>query len=184
MDRRMKIAEYGRKLHDKNLVIGAGGNISEKDGDILIIKKRGADMSRQKADDYVNIPFKEAQKPNAALSSETPFHVACYKARSDVGAVIHVHSPVIVAAANRTDLLEGVSYEFECVLEGPVRVINYIQPGSDPLALAVADKIEKGANAVMMRRHGALSVGKDAEEAYLRILALERACMTFLLSRN
>jgi len=178
MNKMKTIAEYGRMVHAKGLVIGAGGNISERDGDFLIIKKKNADMSSGRVEDYVRIPFSETASD--LLSSETPVHIACYRARQDVGAVIHVHSPYIVAAAKKTDLLESVSYEFDCILKKAVPVIEYIQPGSSILAAAVADEIKNGANTVMLKRHGAFSTGKDLEEAYLRILALERACITFL----
>ena len=183
MDKREQIARYGILLHADKLVIGAGGNISEKDGEDIIIKKKGADMSLGRADDYVRLPFQEAEKAeDARLSSETPLHIACYRVRQDIGAIMHVHSPFIIAAAVKTDILENVSYEFDCVLQKAVPVIEYIQPGSSALAEAVAGKIKNGANAVILRRHGAISVGKDPEEAYLRMLALERACIAFLHS--
>ena len=177
-----EIAGYGRLLHENKFVIGAGGNISARDASAIVIKKKGADMSLGRARDYVRLPFSEAEKGGDMLSSETPLHIACYNARDDIGAVVHVHSPYIVAAAGRIDILGSVSYEFDCILQKAVPVIEYIQPGSFELAAAVAEKIKQGAGAVLMRRHGAIAVGKDLKEAYLRTLALERACVTFLHS--
>ncbi|MFH1665801.1 MAG: class II aldolase/adducin family protein [Candidatus Omnitrophota bacterium] len=179
-----KIAEYGKLLHDDKLVIGSGGNISELDGEFLIIKKKGTDMSSGRTGGYIRLPLLAAEKGgDGRLSSETPFHIACYMARTDIGAVIHVHSPYMVASAGKTDILESVSYEFDCILKKAVPVVEYIRPGSPELAGEIAAKIKAGANAVLLRRHGGLSAGKDLEEAYLRILALERACITFLHSR-
>ena len=96
---------------------------------------------------------------------------------------MHVHSPYIVAVSQRTATLESLSYEFDCILQKPVPVLKYIQPGSFELAEAVAAKISSGANAVMLKRHGAITIGADIKEAYLRTLALERACITFLFNR-
>jgi L-fuculose-phosphate aldolase len=182
MDRRKEIAKYGQLIHEKGLVIGAGGNISARDGDFLIIKRKSADMSEGNAGDYVRIPFEEAEKETELLSSEAPLHIACYKAAQNVGALVHVHSPFTIAAAGKIDFLASTSYEFDCILEKSVPVVEYIQPGSRDLANTVADKVKEGAGAVMMRKHGAVSVGEDLKEAYLRILALERACVTFLHS--
>ncbi len=184
MDRPRIIAEYGKLIHAEKLVIGAGGNISEKRGDFLIIKKKFADMSRGRKSDYIRLSFKKAESPERSgyLSSETPLHLACYRARQDVGAVVHVHSPYIIATAQKTNILESVSYEFDCVLQKSVPTVEYIQPGSAELAEKVAERIKEGANAVMLKKHGAVSVGKDIKEAYLRILALERACITSLHS--
>ena len=175
-----ELIRYGCLLHEKELVIGAGGNISARDGEHIVIKRKGADMSEAGAGDYVRVSLKEASGENENLSSETPLHVACYKARQDVQAVVHVHSPMVIATAEKTHFLESTSYEFDCLLERTVPVVEYIQPGSAELGEAVAEEISSGANAVIMRRHGAVSVGRSPEEAYLRALALERACVTFL----
>ena len=129
---------------------------------------------------FVTLKFSEVEKHLDTLSSETPFHVACYKTRSDIQAIIHVHSPHVVAVAGKTDILRSQSYEFDCILGKDVPVVEYIQPGSYDLASAIAEKAAGGVNAVMLRQHGAIAFGKDLEEAYLRILALERACVTFL----
>ncbi len=183
MGKEKSIVEYGRMLHQEKLVIGQGGNISVLKGGNLIIKKQSVDMSSAGKSDYLAVKLDEAEKaPVELLSTETPFHVACYRARKDVKAVIHVHSPYTIAASAKIDELESVSYEFDCVIGGPVQVVPYIKPGSVDLAKAIAVNIRSGANAVLLRRHGAVSVGKDLEEAYLRILALERACIVFLHS--
>ncbi len=183
MKKEKSIVDYGRLLHQEKLVIGQGGNISALKNGMLLIKKQCVDMSSAGKSDYLAIKLDEAEKTSGELlSTETPFHIACYKARQDIKAVIHVHSPYAIAATTKTDKLESVSYEFDCVIGGPVPVVPYIKPGSIDLAKAIATNVRSGANAVLLRRHGAVSVGKDLEEAYIRILALERACITFLHS--
>ncbi|MGB2629998.1 MAG: class II aldolase/adducin family protein [Candidatus Omnitrophota bacterium] len=180
MDKREEAAKYGRLIHEKGLVIGAGGNISVRDGDFFVIKKQGADMSDCAAGGYARIPFDKVEENKETLSTETPLHIACYRASREVNAILHVHSPLMIAAAEKTDRLVSTSYEFDCILKKAVPIIDYIQPGSALLAKAVAEKVASGATAVMMRRHGSICVGKDLEEAYLRVLALERACLTRL----
>jgi L-fuculose-phosphate aldolase len=190
MDKMESIIKYGKKAHTDGLVIGAGGNISERDDDFLIIKKKGADMSEGCEDSYVRLLFDEVSKRMAdpayekeeadILSSETPLHIACYKVSPDIGAVIHVHPPYTIAASGKVAFLEDISYEFECILGKSVPVIDYIEPGSQDLASAVAEKVTEGARAVMLKKHGSIAVGKNLEEAYIRILALERACITYL----
>lgn len=181
MNKIKEIAKYGKMLHESGLVVGCGGNISVRDNrGNIIIKKRGADMSRGRDSDYAAVPMTGVAKKDPALSTETPFHLACYAAKKDVGAVIHVHSPYIVAAGIKLAKLNKVSYEFECVLGDSAPVIGYIKPGSEALAKAIAREVKKGASAVLMRRHGAVSVGKTLEEAYVRMLVLERACRTLV----
>ena len=183
MNKIEEAAKYGKLIHQAGLVIGAGGNISVRDGSAVIIKKKAADMSLGRTEDYISIPLTEMEQlDNDELSSETPLHTACYKTSESVGAVVHVHSPYAIAASEKTKLLKSTSYEFDCIIQKAVPVIDYIQPGSSELGEAVAEKIKEGATAVLLKKHGPVSVGKDLEEAYLRILALERACLTFLHS--
>ncbi len=182
MDKRRLLAEYGKKICGEKLVIGAGGNISLRDEDRVYIKKANFNMAEGSVEGYIDIDLTEKYSLNKELSSETPLHIASYEAREDVKAVIHVHSPFMIAVAHKVTLLRSTSYEFDCILKKEVPSLEYIQPGSEDLASAVGVDIKRGANAVLMKRHGAVSVGDSIEQAYLRILALERACITFLHS--
>ncbi len=175
-----ELVDIGKALHDERLVIGPGGNISAVVGGVLYIKKRGADMSRQDHNDFFNISIDEVDVEHEEISSECPFHLACYKADKKIGAIIHVHSPYMIAASEKARELRDISYEFDCILGSSVPVIDYIQPGSGDLAQKVAEHVKDGKNTILMRKHGAVSTGKDLKQAYLRILALERACITFL----
>ncbi|MFH1837809.1 MAG: class II aldolase/adducin family protein [Candidatus Omnitrophota bacterium] len=180
-----QLVKYGKKLHEDKFVIGAGGNISAKEKELIFIKKKYANMSKGRKKDYLPLERTRQEMPDEELfSSETPMHLACYEAREDIGAVIHVHSPLMTATAFKTDVIKDISYEADCVIASDVPIIEYIQPGSKALAAEVSDKIKKGANAVLMKRHGALTVGKDLEEAYMRILALERACISYLMGKG
>ena len=182
MNIREELVRYGKLLHEKELVIGAGGNISACAGDEVLIKRRGIDMSRGTEEDYLSVMKSAEVVEDPELSTETPFHLACYKSSKDVRAVIHVHSPYSIAASERVTKLPVVSYEFECLAGGPVPVLEYIDPGSEALASAIGEEISKGAAVVLMKKHGAVSVGKDLEDTYLKIMALERACKAFVHS--
>jgi ribulose-5-phosphate 4-epimerase/fuculose-1-phosphate aldolase len=175
-----ELVRCGKLLHEGGFAIGSGGNLSVRDGSYIVIKRQGADLSKAKITDYLRISMKEAEKSPAGISSETPLHLASYAARPEAGAVIHVHSPVMVAVAEKTRLLKSNSYEFDCVMGGDIPVVPFIKPGTRALAEAVASKVKSGANAVLMARHGAVCVGHNIEETYVRVLALERAALTFL----
>ncbi len=182
-DMSYELARYGVHIHREKLAIGAGGNTSIRDGNFIIIKKKGTDMSSGNPDDYMRVSFMTVKRGlTPGMSSETPLHLACYAADEGVMAVVHVHSPYSIAAATRTSLLESPSYEFDCIIGENVPVLEYISPGSQDLGSAVGDKIRAGANTVLLKRHGAVATGKDIQEAYLRALALERASKTFLHS--
>ncbi|MBF0253475.1 MAG: class II aldolase/adducin family protein [Candidatus Omnitrophica bacterium] len=177
-----KLIHYGKKLHEKDLDIGSGGNISALEGSFLIIKKQGINMESCGPEGYIKVPFDNIQKTDQSLlSSETPFHIACYRSRKDVLSVFHVHSPNIVAVSLLVDKIEkGICYEFEYINCSDATVIDYYAPGSEVLAGKISDEIKKGINSVILKKHGAVCVGENIEQAYLRAFALERACSLLL----
>ena len=184
MNKKQELVNYGEMLHEKDLVIGAGGNISVRNDNGFIIKRKFVDMSKGTKADYISVGFDHLAQTEDIVSSETALHIKCYKAQGEIGAVIHVHSPYMVAVSEQVKALQSTSYEFDCVIGDDVPVIEYIQPGSEALAEATEKLITEGHSAILLRRHGGLSVGQDLEQAYLRILALDRACLTYLFGAN
>lgn len=174
----------GRFLHSHSLVIGSGGNISARESGDIYIKKSGVDMSSAAEKDYLKLELSGTSVTPAGreLSSETPLHISIYKSRADIFAVAHTHSPYAIAFAEKFSVLESPSYEFDCMIGKSSLVLPYILPGSPQLAEAVAGTFSSGHNAVLLRRHGVVSSGKDIFEACLRALAVERAAMVLLLS--
>lgn len=178
-----KITYYGKLLHEKDLVIGAGGNISMKSGDSLIIKRRGAVLSDASKKNFIKISLEDLKTyPGEDVTSESPFHVTCYEALPSVGAVIHTHSPYAIALANKFNVLQSPSYEFDCIIGASIPIIDFLTPGSPELASAIGNIIKQKVPAVILTRHGSVTVGEALEEAFIRALALERACKTILHS--
>jgi L-fuculose-phosphate aldolase len=174
---------YGRLLHDNGLVIGTGGNISLRDGDGFLIKRRGADMSVCGTQGYLRAGRGEEEALSSRMSSEWRLHALCYDSLPDAGALIHTHSPYAVAAAEKAELLEDISYEFDTLLGKIVPVMKFVSPGSHELAEKAAGIMKKGNCALILRRHGVITAGKDLKEAFLRALAVERASLIYVHTR-
>lgn len=75
---------------------------------------------------------------------------------------------------------ELLTPEDVCVadLGGPVRVVPYATPGSAELAELIRDGLE-GRWAVLLRNHGAVTVGPTLERAYARSVLLEWLAATY-----
>jgi L-ribulose-5-phosphate 4-epimerase len=112
----------------------------------------------------------------AELSDEmVAAHLAVYRVRPQVGAVIHTHSPNLLAFA-----LEGrplpVRYE-------PLRRLGQAQ--EVPVVrgpASVADTVAEltGTQAVLLAGHGVLAFGVDTEAAVTLLVALEEAAQAEL----
>ncbi|MDP3791214.1 MAG: class II aldolase/adducin family protein [Candidatus Omnitrophota bacterium] len=183
-DFRGELIKYGKLIYAQNLVTGCGGNISVRVGSRVYIKASGVSLENSTAADYNEADLKTGKVfcRKGPCSVELPMHIACYKARADIGAVIHTHPVYGTILAMLIKKLGFVSYEFACALSTEVPVISYKKSGSRELANAVAGAIKKH-NAVLLKNHGAIVVGKDLEEAYQRSVVLERSCKIYVLSK-
>jgi L-fuculose-phosphate aldolase len=106
-------------------------------------------------------------------------HAAIYRARSDVQAIVHTHSPYATAASFR-DSLPVVHDEGRILFGGDVPVSRHARPGTWDLAAAVAEALGSGP-AVLIARHGAVAVGTTLREALGRAEKIEETAAIFLL---
>jgi len=103
-------------------------------------------------------------------TSEWRMHVAIYKRRPDVGAVVHTHDVLPTVLAEGID--SSTLSEAEAYLGSGIVIVPYIQPGTIELAEAVASALERSDVAVL-KRHGLVAVGRDLAEAVNRVEVVE-----------
>jgi len=110
------------------------------------------------------------------VSNEIRVHLAAYRARPDVGAVVHAHPPVATAFtfAGKEDLLRWPVMPEVVVLLGPVPAVPYVTPGTEALAEAAAPYFHES-DVVLLAQRGAVAFGADPWDAYLKMEKLEHA---------
>ncbi len=168
---RVEIASFGRRMIERGLAIGSAGNISVRIGDAVLISPAGVPYVEIGPSDICLIDLSGEQLSGDLLpSSETPMHLAIYEA-TDANAIIHTHSPEVVAASSVLDELPAVHYAI-VGLGGPVRVVPYVRFGSDELARRTRLALE-GRSAAILQNHGAIAYGGTLAEAFDRALLLE-----------
>jgi L-fuculose-phosphate aldolase len=121
-----------------------------------------------------------ATAPPPATSSETPMHLAIY-ASSAAGAVVHTHSPEVIALSAVFDRLPAIHYAIHA-LGGTVRVAPYTRFGSEGLAQAAVLALD-GRRAAILANHGAICYGKTLAQAYDNAMLLEWLARTYRLAR-
>jgi L-fuculose-phosphate aldolase len=105
-------------------------------------------------------PVGSAMKP----SVDTMNHVAIYRARPDVGAVLHTHSPYAAAFSTLHREIPPLITEAAGYLGGAVKVMEYLPPASP----ALADRLAVGLGAdraVLLPNHGVMAVGESPKKA-------------------
>jgi L-fuculose-phosphate aldolase len=161
--------------YDRRLTFGAGGNLSVRlDRSTAVITPSGAIKGLLSPEQMIRVDIntekaEEGRKP----SMETPFHTALYRAREDIGAIIHLHPPSCTALAVMSrQMRPAITPEGVLVLGDYVPTIQYATPGSEELAEVIVNGLGTN-NTALLQSHGALAVGADLTEAFGRMETLE-----------
>jgi len=114
------------------------------------------------------------------VSGETFIHTEIYKARPDVGSVVHAHpfhAVVLSATGRQLETFHPASIAFGSGV--PFLGGNQINTEKD--GHEVAEMLGQGA-AILLKNHGAVTVGKDVAQAVIRMYYLERAAYAHLIA--
>ena len=186
---REQLVSYSRRLLDDGLAVGSAGNMSVRLGapgtdsgaGTVIITPSGVPYRDLRPEQICEVGLDgSAVCVPATVSSETPMHLAIYAA-TDAGAVVHTHSPEVIALSSVFDELPAIHYAIHA-LGGPVRVAPYTRFGSDGLASAAVQALSSR-RAAILQNHGAICYGRNLTEAYERALLLEWLARTYRLAR-
>lgn len=181
---RMTICEVGRRLYARGLVAGADGNISVKlPRGRLLTTPSGVSKGFMKPEDLVLTDLEGRALGGGKPSSEILLHLAVYRKRADASAVIHAHPPKAVAFT-----LAGVSLE-DCIMPeallylGTLPTTRYATPAS-PEGPEVIEELIVKHDALLLDRHGAVTLGKNVFEALERMEKLEHFAEIVLSART
>jgi ribulose-5-phosphate 4-epimerase/fuculose-1-phosphate aldolase len=122
-------------------------------------------------------PLGDPRKPYL----ERFIHGSIYRARPDVGAVVHSHSPAIIPFGLVKEAVFRPVFHMASFLRGPVPVFEIreaVGPDNDMLVRdeAMGDALARvlgRAPAVLMRGHGSTTVGRTVQEAVFRAVYAE-----------
>ena len=169
---RRELAETCRKAFHRGLVGGAGGNISLRipGKDQALISATGVSLGDMEPESVilVNLDGKLLDGgPGMRPSKETGFHVAAYRLRPDVGAVVHLHPPHATAFAVCGMELPLVTDGARLILKH-VPVVGHAPSGSPELHRIVEEGLRKypDAKAILMERHGMFTMGPNLTVAF------------------
>ena len=179
---RSDVAEIGRRLYAKGLIAGSEGNVSLRDGDRLYVTPSGACKGFLAAGDIVTTDLEGRPERGGHASSEILMHVAVYRGRPDVRAVVHAHPPVATGFAVAAIPLDRPVLAEPVVTLGPVPLVPFGTPSTPDLAERVAAAIPS-AHALLLANHGALTVGETLWRAWERMETLEQFARIALVAR-
>jgi L-fuculose-phosphate aldolase len=163
------------------------GHVSARpDGqDLVQIKRKGVALDEVDPEDVIELDLaRDEIRLTPEMHLEAVLHTEVYKARPDVGAVVHGHPPFATAFAATGATLEMLTHDSVlfadgvAVFEETPEMITEVAEGQ-AVAEALGDK-----RAVILRNHGVLVTGKDVPWAVLTALTLERAVRLQSIARS
>ncbi|HZD73144.1 MAG TPA: class II aldolase/adducin family protein [Actinomycetota bacterium] len=170
---RAAIAEAGRELERAGLVQGTSGNLSARDpgGGTVAITPSAVPYRRIHPADVPLVGPGGVEEGPHRPSSELAMHLAVYRARPDVAAVVHTHSPWATAWAVLGREIPAVHYVI-APLGNSIRVAPYATYGTVELAEGAVRTLGPD-NAVLLAGHGVLVAGADLDAAVEHAMQVE-----------
>lgn len=172
---RNELVDYGQKILGERLATGAGGNISARDGDIMLISPSGLSLGDATPEQFVavSIATGEIIQPNGLRpSSEVLMHLACYRRRSETRAIIHTHPQFTIALTSSGHTLRPMFADCIIYLGTDIPHLDYITVTTPELASAVGERIGQ-AVCMILRNHGAITLGENLKQAFWRACTVE-----------
>jgi L-fuculose-phosphate aldolase len=172
-----------RMLHRKNYLAATDGNVSVRLGERLLITPSGVNKGIMEADQVLTVDLAgRVLEGEGRPSSEIRMHLLAYELRPDVTAVVHAHLPYATACTLAgVDLLEPILPEVVITLGG-IPTAPYATPGTAAVPEAIRAFIQEF-DAILLSRHGAMTVGRDVVDAYNKMEKLEHTARVVLAAR-
>jgi L-fuculose-phosphate aldolase len=179
---RQAIVDVGRMLWQRGLVAANDGNVSARLGrERFLCTPSGVSKGLLRPEHLVIVdaeahPVHPRAGEGLRPSSEMLMHLAAYRLRPDVEAVVHAHPPTTVALS-----IAGIPVA-ACLLPevvlgfGAFPAAPYATPASREGVDAIRDLIGRY-DALVLTRHGSLTVGASVLDAYLKLEKLEQAAV-------
>lgn len=186
LELRSEIVSVGRHFYDLGYLAGTSGNISVRLGkDEILITPSGMRKGDMVPEDILLVSSdgrlletSSEKKP----SSEMKMHLIAYKERPDVGAIVHAHPPFATGFATaRLPLNMPVLPEAILVL-GDIPLVEYATPSTWEVPERLQPHLQ-GHNVFLLANHGALTLGRDLNEASHRMETLELYARVILIAR-
>src|SRR5438132_6433436 len=182
---KQQICEIGRRVYARGFAAANDGNISIRlnDKEVLCTPTMMC-KGFMKCEDMCKVDYEGKQIAGTRKrSSEILLHLAIYKQRPDVRAVVHCHPPHATAfAVAQEPIPKCVLPEVEVFL-GEVPMAIYETPGTQKFAETIVPFV-KDCNTIILANHGTVTFGPNLENAYFNTEIIDAYCRILILPRQ
>lgn len=192
---KQRVFEQNLALVKHGLVILTWGNVSAIDRDTgwVVIKPSGVDYAAMKAEDMVVVDLDgNVVEGKYRPSSDTPTHLALYKAFNNIGGVVHTHSAYATAYAQAGRSITAYGTTHADAFYGDVpctRALNKEEVQNDyelNTGKVIIETVKDCAAipAILVKNHGTFTWGDSPEKAVENAVTLEEVAKTATLTEK
>lgn len=180
---RRQIVETARLMYAKGMVNAFEGNLSMRTEHHIYATPTSVCKGYLTEDEIVETDGAgHLTKPSQRVSSEFKLHLAAYRVRPDIRAVVHAHPPYATAFAVANQPIETEAYPEMIVLYDRVPLAAYGTPSTDAIHAELPHYLPRY-DVLLLANHGVVAVGNTVQDAFFKLESIESMAKTLLLAR-
>jgi len=192
-----KVFHANLELVKQGLVIYTWGNVSgiDREKGLVAIKPSGLDYDKMTADDMVVVDLEgNIVEGKLRPSSDTPTHLALYRAFPAIGGVVHTHSTYATAWSQAgldipnigTTHADYFHKDIPCTADMTAEEVrgDYELETGNVIVRRFADIDPTATPAVLVKNHGPFTWGKDQADAVHNAVVLEQVAKMAFIART
>jgi len=187
-DLRDQLAHVGYDVVQAGLVCGSGGNLSARipDEDAIWVTAAGSWLDQLSRATFAAVRVSDGAPATVGAvpvqphrspiepTSELALHLALYRARPDVNAIVHLHPQTALLLDALGEHIRIVTTDHAFYLRR-VSTVPFRLPGSLELAGLAAAMAADGTDCLVLSHHGSVVMADSVEMAHKRARNLEEA---------
>lgn len=173
------VVQAVQRLDRLGLNRGSTGNASVRMGPAMLITPTGMGAEGLGPADLPIVAWGGTTRGRWKPSSEWHFHEAVYRARPDVQAIVHTHSPHATALACLRRPLPAFHYMVAVAGGEDVPLVSYATFGTEALSQGVAQAMAHR-DACLLANHGLVAAGASMAQALKVVEEIESLCGVYL----
>jgi L-ribulose-5-phosphate 4-epimerase len=186
IQKKQELLAYTKQSFDESLFAGTSGNLSTYDpkGGIMLITPSSVSYATMGIEDIMLLKLDGTiLEGKHRPSSEWRMHAEIYKAKPDINAVVHTHSPYATSFAVCNETIPVILIEMVPFLGGDIQVAEFALPGTSDVGTKAIKKLADR-NSCLLANHGVVAVGTDLSQAHIRAVYVEDAAKIYSLAKG
>jgi L-ribulose-5-phosphate 4-epimerase len=183
---RREVCDLHAELPRNGLVAWTSGNVSAREGDVMVIKPSGVPYADLTPESMVVCDLHgEVLEGELAASSDAATHGYVYRHMAQIGGIVHTHSAYATAWAIRGEPIPCVMTAMADEFGGEIPVGPFALIGDEEIGRGIVETLaDHRSRAVLMRSHGVFALGDSARDAVKAAVMCEDAARTVHLART